>query len=83
MLVALRTELLLRSTAGVRHLPVDDFFLRAERPDLRPGEFLSEIVVPAHGGDWAAGYYKLKFAESSWPVVTTACLLPPPSSRLS
>ncbi|WP_236792237.1 xanthine dehydrogenase family protein subunit M [Amycolatopsis sp. GM8] len=80
VLVAMRAEMLLRSPAGTRRVPVDEFFLGAERADLRRGEFLTEIAVPSTPPGWTTGYYKLKFAESSWPVVTAACVLPPAGS---
>jgi aerobic carbon-monoxide dehydrogenase medium subunit len=78
VLVALRARMVLRSAAGPRQVAADDFFLAAQRPDVRAGEFLLELDVPPDVAGRAAGYYKLKFGESSWPVVTAACLLPSP-----
>ncbi|GAA3543925.1 FAD binding domain-containing protein [Amycolatopsis ultiminotia] len=80
VLTALRTVLSLSSRSGTRRVPAGEFFLGAGRGDLRPGEFLSGLAIDVLPPQWTTGYYKLKFAESSWPVVTAACVLGPAGS---
>jgi carbon-monoxide dehydrogenase medium subunit len=75
VLAALGTTMTLQSPCGTRRVSAADFFRGAERPDLGPAEILVAMTVPAPHPPRPASYYKLKFAESSWPIVTAACLL--------
>ncbi|UGU32132.1 FAD binding domain-containing protein [Mycolicibacterium smegmatis] len=74
-LVALGAEVLIHSTSGTRIVDAQTFLRGAEQTDLATGEFVTAVRVP-----WPAtagfGYVKLKSAESSWPVVTAAAVLP-------
>ncbi len=45
-LIALGAQLELRSTAGVRIIDLEDFFIAYRRQDRRPGEFVSRLFVP-------------------------------------
>lgn len=45
-LIALGAQLELRSTAGVRVIDLEDFFIAYRKQDRRPGEFVSRLFVP-------------------------------------
>jgi xanthine dehydrogenase small subunit len=46
-LIALQAKLALRSKAGARTLPLEEFFLAYKKQDKKPGEFVEKIIVPA------------------------------------
>jgi xanthine dehydrogenase small subunit len=46
LLLALGATLILRRGAGVRDVPLDDFFLAYRKTALQPGEFIAAIRVP-------------------------------------
>ncbi len=46
-LIALGATLTLRSKAGSRDIPLEDFFIEYRRQDRRPGEFVEKIFIPA------------------------------------
>ncbi len=46
-LIALGATLTLRSKAGVRTMPLENFFLEYRKQDWKPGEFVEKIFVPA------------------------------------
>jgi carbon-monoxide dehydrogenase medium subunit len=75
-LVALRARMDIASQArGARSVPAADFFAAPFKTVLQPDEMLTAIAVKsdAPGDRW--GYYKLKSAESSWPVAVAAAHL--------
>lgn len=75
VLVALGAHMRLISHRGTRIVPAGDFFKKAEATALAADEILLDMRFPLHNpGVRSSGYQKLKFAESSWPVVTAACL---------
>lgn len=45
-LIALGAELTLRSAAGRRTMPLEDFFLDYAKQDRQPGEFVESVFVP-------------------------------------
>jgi xanthine dehydrogenase small subunit len=45
-LIALAARLTLRSAAGSRTIPLEDYFLDYGKQDLRPGEFVESVAVP-------------------------------------
>lgn len=47
-LIALKATLKLRSTEGVRQIPVENFFVFVKKTILKPNEFLEEIIIPRH-----------------------------------
>ncbi|MCA1490789.1 xanthine dehydrogenase small subunit [Ensifer sp. NBAIM29] len=56
-LIALGATVTLRSKAGTRTLPLEDFFLAYGKQDRKPGEFVESIFVPAlPAGDLFAAY---------------------------
>ena len=72
-LVALDAGLVVGSRArGRRRIPAEQFFLGAFQTALAPDEVLLQIEVDASLGEVRSAYRKLKFGESSWPVVTAA-----------
>lgn len=73
-LVALDAEVLIRSRRGLRVVGAREFLRGAEEPDLGPDEFVTAIRIPVQTS--GSGYVKVKFAESSWPVLTAAAVVP-------
>lgn len=73
-LVALDAAVLIHSTAGTRMTGASMFLRGAEQTDLAAGEFVTAIRIPLPTSP--SGYVKLKGAESSWPVVTAAAIVP-------
>lgn len=47
VLIALDTTLTLRSAAGRREIPLEDFFIDYGQQDLRPGEIVERLRIPA------------------------------------
>jgi CO/xanthine dehydrogenase FAD-binding subunit len=73
-LVAVGATLALAREGGARELAAQEFFADAFATDLRPGELLTEIAVPAPPPGVRWGYRKLKLCGSSWPIATAACM---------
>lgn len=73
-LVALDSEVFIRSWRGTRFVSASEFLCGAEKPDLGPDEFVTSIRIPLR--TFGSGYVKVKFAESSWPVLTAAAVVP-------
>ncbi len=46
-LIALGAKLVLRSKAGTRTLPLEDYFLAYQKQDRKSGEFVEKVLVPA------------------------------------
>ncbi|MBV6656593.1 MAG: xanthine dehydrogenase small subunit [Devosiaceae bacterium] len=57
--IALGARLTLRSKAGARSLPLEDFFLAYGKQDLRPGEFVEALTVPIPQNGTHNGVYKI------------------------
>jgi xanthine dehydrogenase small subunit len=45
-LIVLNAEILLRSTHGVRRVPIEDYFIAYGKQDRNPGEFVESIEIP-------------------------------------
>ncbi|MCA1221199.1 FAD binding domain-containing protein [Streptomyces sp. 8L] len=73
VLVAHVAHVTLASSRGTRTVSAEQFLTGPEQPDLRPDELVTAVTLPLRPEAVSHGYYKLKFAESSWPVVTCAC----------
>jgi xanthine dehydrogenase small subunit len=58
-LIALRAEVELRKAKQTRRLPLEQFYLGYQKQDLRPGEFLVGITVPAAKAQTRFASYKL------------------------
>jgi carbon-monoxide dehydrogenase medium subunit len=75
-LIALGARAKLRSAAGDREVPLEDFFLDYYETDVRSGEILTEILVPAQPP--AAGWSWNKFlprTADDYATVSVACLV--------
>jgi xanthine dehydrogenase small subunit len=59
VLIALGATLELRSSAGTRQLPLEQFYLGYQRKDLRPGEFVSSVRIPVQPEDLVLATYKV------------------------
>ena len=46
----------LRSVAGTRDIPVEDYFIAYGKQDRRPGEFVESITIPLKGEAMIAAY---------------------------
>jgi CO/xanthine dehydrogenase FAD-binding subunit len=75
MLVALEAVLTVASIRGRRSLAAADFFAGPFATALAADELLISIAIPTQAPGTTFGYEKLKFGESSWPIVTAAALL--------
>jgi aerobic carbon-monoxide dehydrogenase medium subunit len=75
-LIALGARARLRSSEGEREVPLQDFFLDYYETDVRPGEILTEIVVPAQPAKAGWAYTKfLPRTADDYATVSVACLL--------
>jgi carbon-monoxide dehydrogenase medium subunit len=84
VLVALGAQITLLSSSGTRAVSAEKFFQGAGSTALAPDEILLDMKFSLKNVSGRPyGYYKLKFAESSWPVVTAACLLSPEPSDVA
>lgn len=75
-LIALDARARLRSAAGEREVPVRELFLDYYETDVRPGEVLTEVLVPAPPPE--AGWAWVKFlprTADDYATVSVACLL--------
>lgn len=58
-LIALGAKVVLRSKAGTRVLPLEEFFLDYQKQDRKPGEFVEKILVPAKPENMLFKTYKI------------------------
>ena len=58
-LIALGATLVLRSAAGRRELPLEDYFIGYGKQDRRPGEFVEMIRLPLPQPGWEFHCYKI------------------------
>ena len=58
-LIALGASITLRSVAGTRTLPLEDYFIAYGKQDRRPDEFIETITVPRPAPGRTVGLYKL------------------------
>lgn len=75
VLVALGARMVVASVASERRVPAERFFVDAFRPALRVREVVVAIEIPVPPAGTRFGYEKLKFGESSWPIVTAAAVV--------
>jgi carbon-monoxide dehydrogenase medium subunit len=81
VLVALQAQMVVRSSAGERALPAEEFFVGSYQTALHPGEILVAVRVRHHQARTA--YIKVKAGGSGWPVVTAAALVDGDSAALT
>jgi len=58
-LIALGATLVLRSAAGRREMPLEDYFIAYGKQDRRPGEFVERIRLPLPRPGWQFHCYKI------------------------
>jgi carbon-monoxide dehydrogenase medium subunit len=71
-ILALDAELVATSAAGTRTLAAGEFFVDLLTTQLRPGEIVTEVRVPADGGRTGTAYSKLHQPASGFAVVGVA-----------
>lgn len=59
VLLALTADLNLRSIAGTRCIPIDEFFIAYRKTALRPGEFIESVLLPRRAPDLFLRAYKI------------------------
>lgn len=58
---------------GVRRIPIHDFYIRAGKVDLRPGELQTAIIIPKESYEGYEGHY-IKYAmRNAMDIATTGC----------
>ena len=58
---------------GVRRLPIHDFYIKAGKVDLRPGELQTAIIIPKEAYEGYHGHY-IKYAmRNAMDIATTGC----------
>jgi len=58
-LIALGAQLTLRSAAGARRIPLEDYFIAYGKQDRKPGEFVESVFVPYPVADAKFAVYKI------------------------
>lgn len=59
--------------AGVRHIPIQEFYIKAGKVDLRPGELQTAILIPKSAYEGYQGHY-IKYAmRNAMDIATTGC----------
>ncbi|TFW01457.1 xanthine dehydrogenase small subunit [Oxalobacteraceae bacterium OM1] len=58
-LIALGARIVLRSAAGTREMPLEEFYLDYQKKDLRSGEFVEAVRIPARAAGLQFRTYKL------------------------
>ncbi len=58
---------------GVRRIPIHDFYIRAGKVDLHPGELQTAIIIPKESYEGYEGHY-IKYAmRNAMDIATTGC----------
>ncbi len=58
---------------GVRRIPIQDFYIKAGKVDLRPGELQTAILIPKAAYEGYEGHY-IKYAmRNAMDIATTGC----------
>ncbi|MDK2807452.1 MAG: xanthine dehydrogenase FAD-binding subunit [Clostridiales bacterium] len=58
---------------GVRRIPIKDFYIKAGKVDLRPGEIQTGILIPKVSYDGYKGYYTKYAMRNAMDIATTGC----------
>jgi carbon-monoxide dehydrogenase medium subunit len=83
-LLALGGAIEATSVAGARTIPAADFFVDFQQTDLRTGELVTAIEVPAMPTGATASYVKLSsLSANDWPCASAAALLAPTAGGLT
>jgi aerobic carbon-monoxide dehydrogenase medium subunit len=75
VMLAMNGEVIARSLAGERHIPVSEFLLGPFQTSLRPDEFAIEARVPAPVGEPFGVYHKLERKVGDFATVGVALFL--------
>ncbi len=59
VLIALKAQLVLRSSSGTRTIPVEDYFISYKVTDQQAGEFIETIIVPKAKAGYDFKAYKI------------------------
>ncbi|MFC0529950.1 FAD binding domain-containing protein [Phytohabitans kaempferiae] len=78
--LALGAELVVRSSAGSRVVPVDALFTGRRATSLRPGDLVTAVRVPPHGPAW---YEKFTRVSHMWAIVGACVVHGPAGVRVS
>jgi carbon-monoxide dehydrogenase medium subunit len=71
-LIALGAQVRMRSAAGERTLPVEDFFVGLMQTALGPAEIVTEVIVPAQPPGAAGAYLKYAMRPLDFSIVGVA-----------
>ena len=71
-LLALRCEVATAGPASQRRVSIDDFFVDGFKSALRPGEMVTEILVPVPPAKSGGAYMKLERSLADYPTVGVA-----------
>jgi xanthine dehydrogenase YagS FAD-binding subunit len=79
-LIALGGKVKLVSSSGEREVPVEEFFVVPSSADqreivLKPGEILTEIIVPSAGGAKNATYEIREREAIDWPLAAASVVI--------
>ena len=58
---------------GVRLVPIHDFYLRAGKVDIRPGEIETAVLIPKASWENTKGYYFKYAMRNAMDIATTGC----------
>jgi len=72
VMLAVRAEVVARSKAGERMIPIDDFVVDFFTNSLRPGEMVTEVRVPRYRGRGGGTYLKLERKVGDYATVGVA-----------
>lgn len=75
VMLAVRAELVARSSEGERTVPIDDFFVTTFFTTLEPEELLTEIRIPRSGPREGGAYEKLERKVGDFATVAVAAHL--------
>lgn len=88
-LIALDAKLTLHGKSGAREIAASELFVIPKSADerehsIKPGEILTEIVVPASAREWRGATYEVRQKEAlDWPLATASVALKMDGSRIS
>ena len=58
---------------GIRLVPIHDFYLRAGKVDIRPGEIETAVLIPKASWENTKGYYFKYAMRNAMDIATTGC----------
>ena len=81
VLSALGGELVLRSSGGVRTMPIRDFYLGPFETQVGPAEMLTEVRIPIRPGAGSA-YEKVERRAGDWAIAAVGCFVEMEAGRV-